>query len=62
MPVLDVKIDPSGAVAGGRVVERSIAGMTQRANQLEDTLSVSVNRHVALPGLKFPVLFHPSQD
>ena len=24
--------------------------------------TVSVNRHVALPGLKFPVLFHPSQD
>ena len=24
--------------------------------------SVSVNRHVAFPVLKFPVLFHPSQD
>lgn len=39
MPVLEVTIDPTGAVTGGRVVEGAIGGMTRKASQFEDSLA-----------------------
>jgi len=36
--------------------------LLQRLEEELDLPPASVNRLVAFPGLKFPVLFHPSQD
>lgn len=39
MPILDVIIDPTKAISGGKDVEKAVHGMTQKTNQFQSALS-----------------------